>query len=183
MARLLVVWIAAALTALPALGQSDAPAPAAATRERLVQAARDIMQTARYCALITLDETGRPHARTLDAFAPTDQMVVWLATNPKSRKVQHIRRDPRVTLYYFDPADPGYVTLSGRARLVDDPAEKRRWWKPEFEKFWPDRDASYLLIEVTPERLEVSSTKHGVANDPATWASQAVEFPAAASPR
>jgi hypothetical protein len=31
---------------------------------------------------------------------------------------------PRVTLYYFSSDPVGYVTISGRARLVDDPTEK-----------------------------------------------------------
>ena len=31
------------------------------------------------------------------------------------------------------------------------------------------RDESYLLIEVSPARLEVVSLKHGLTGDPVTW--------------
>jgi general stress protein 26 len=103
-------------------------------------------------------------------------MVVWFATNPNTRKVAQIRKDPRVTLYYYSSAAMGYVTLLGRARLVNDATEKQKRWKPGFEAFWPDRGAGYLLVEVTPERLEVVSMKHKIGNDPATWAPQAVTF-------
>src|SRR5262245_42658145 len=72
------------------------------TRDALIAEAREIMTTTRYCALITTDGSGRAQARTMDAFAPDDKMVVWFGTNPLSRKVAEIRRHPRVTLYYFD---------------------------------------------------------------------------------
>lgn len=158
---------------------AQAPAPAAPGREVLLAAARTIMQAARYCTVITVDADGRPQARAIDAFAPESDMVVWFATNPKSRKVAQIQRDPRVTLYYFDSKDPqaGYVTLFGRARLVNDPAEKAKHWKEGWEAFWPDRGAGYLLVEVTPERLEVSSPGKGIGSDPVTWAPPSVDFP------
>ncbi|MDX6384092.1 MAG: hypothetical protein QOK48_1665, partial [Blastocatellia bacterium] len=84
-------------------------------RQSLLATAREIMKTARYCALITLDSKGRPHARTMDPFAPDENMVVWLGTNASSRKVTEIRRSQHVTLYYFVAADQAYVTISGRA--------------------------------------------------------------------
>lgn len=139
-------------------------------------AARRIMTEARYCALVTMGEDGRPHARAMDAFPPDDRFVVWLATNPRTRKVQDIRRDRRVTLYYYDAEARGYVTLFGTARLVDDAEEKARRWKPGWEAFYPDRDRSYLLIEVTPERLEISSPADGIDNDPATWLPRSIDF-------
>lgn len=134
------------------------------------------MVAARYCALITVDSTGRPRARATDAFPPDDSMVVWIGTNPRTRKVREIERDPRVTLYYFDPASMGYVTLIGRARLVSDPAEKAKRWKAGWEAFYPDRARDYLLIAVTPERLEVVSEALGIAGDSLTWKPPAIEW-------
>lgn len=142
------------------------PAP---PRDRVVSAARDVIAAARYGALITLDSTGHPRARVMDPFPPEADMTVWLATNPKSRKVGHLRNDPRVTLYYFDPGSLSYVTLTGVARLVDDPGEKARRWKEGWQMFYPDRDKSYMLVAVTPVRLEVVSMKHGLTGDPLTW--------------
>ena len=47
-------------------------------RDSLIAAAKEIMLKTRYCALITLDKSGHPQARTMDAFAPDDDLVVWL---------------------------------------------------------------------------------------------------------
>lgn len=144
--------------------------------ERLIAAAREIMSAARYCALITLDSSGRPQARTLDPFPPDENMVVWLGTNPRSRKVTQIRRNPRVTLYYFDREGQAYVTISGIARLVNDPKEKAKRWKDEWKDFYPDRARDYLLIVVMPEKLEVVSVKKGIVGDPNTWKPPSVSF-------
>ena len=145
-------------------------------RDKLVAAAREIMAAARYCALITMDAKGRPQARTMDPFPPADDLIIWLGTNPKSRKVAEIRNNPRVALYYFDSASQGYVTISGTARIVSDPKEKARHWKEEWKAFYPDRDQSYLLIAVTPEKLEVVSEKKGITGDANSWAPPTVRF-------
>jgi general stress protein 26 len=135
------------------------------SKDTLIATAREIMATARYCALITLDSKGRAHARTMDPFPPDENLVIWFGTNPKSRKVAEIRRNQRVTLYYFDRESPAYVTISGIARLDNDPKEKARRWKGEWKAFYPDRGKGYLLIAVTPETLEVVSEKKGILGD------------------
>src|SRR5712671_6216526 len=160
--------------ALPSGIRSQTKQPPHPDRSDLIATAREIMKTARYCALITLDSNGRVHARTMDPFPPEENMVVWLATNPKSRKVAEIRRHHHVTLYYFVRDDQAYVTISGRARIVRDAAEKARHWKDEWKDFYPDRD--YRLIAVTPERLELISVKQGIIGDSITWTPPAVKF-------
>jgi general stress protein 26 len=155
---------------------AGAQAPAAPSREAVLKAAREIAAAAGICAVITIDEAGQPQARAIDIFQPDDRFVVWFATNPKSRKVAHITKNPRVTVYCYDTETRSYATVLGRARLVNEPAEKQRRWKKSFEAFWPDRGEGYLLVEVTPVRVEVSSPSRGVGNDPLTWAPRAVDF-------
>ena len=145
-------------------------------RGRLIASARELMTTARYCALITIDANGRAQVRTMDPFPPDENLVVWLGTNPRSRKVKEIRRNPRVALYYFDAESQGYVTISGSARIVRDPKEKARHWKDEWKTFYPDREKDYLPIAVTPEKLEVVIEKKGIIGDPKTWKPPTVRF-------
>jgi general stress protein 26 len=145
-------------------------------RDELIAAARETMESTRYCALITADRTGRAQARTMDAFAPDENMNVWMATNPRSSKVAEIRRNPRVTLYYFDRESQAYVTLYGIARLVNGKSEKEKRWKEDWKAFYPDRDKSYLLIKVTPERLEIVDVKKGIFSQSPTWQPPSVRF-------
>ena len=160
---------------------AGAQAPAAPTPERTVvlKAAREVMLKARYCDLVTIGPAGQPHARPVDPFAPEDGLTVWIATNPASRKVREIRDDARVTLMYLDPAGDGYVTLIGKATLVNDPVEKARRWKDDWLAFYKDKNRGddYLLVRVVPSRVEIVSGAHGIANDPQTWRPVSVELP------
>lgn len=158
----------------PAVAQENQTG--AIPRDTLIAAARDFMAATAACALITLDRTGQPHARVMDPFPPDADMVVWLATNPLSRKVREIRNDPRVTLIYIDTEGGGYVTLTGTAELVDEPGEKASRWKEGWESFYVDRDESYLLIKVTPGQLDILSFGHGITSNLPSWRTPSLEF-------
>jgi len=145
-------------------------------RDTLLAVARDMMAKARFCVLITLDATGHPRARAMDPFAPEENMVVWMGTSRVTRKVEEIRNDPRVTLYYAHPEGAGYVSLYGTAKLVDTPEETAKRWKEEWATFYPDKEASFILIAVTPERMEIVDYSRGVMGDPKTWIPAVVKF-------
>ncbi len=145
-------------------------------RDTLLSVAHEYMQTVRYCALITADSKGQFHARAMDPFLPDKNMVVWFGTNRNSRKVQEIRNNPRVTLYYSDDKGAGYVAIFGTATLVDDPKEKANWWKEEWTEFYKDQKENYLLIKVVPEKLEILNYKHNILSDTITWETPSVVF-------
>jgi len=150
--------------------------PVQLSRAELIAAAREIIAGQQYCALITQDEEGRSQARTVNPFAPEEDMAVWIATSTRTRKVQQIRRDPRVTLYYANHAQAtGYVAITGRAVLVDDRAEmirrKRAYWDTAFPGF-----KDLVLIKVIPEHMDVLNYRRGAQGDPLTWHAPSVEF-------
>jgi general stress protein 26 len=162
--------------ATSAAGQASRAA--APDRAAVIEAAAGVMERARFCALVTIGENGHPQSRIVDAFPPDAGMVVWIATTPVTRKVAEIRKDPRVTLSYFDPKSMGYVTLLGKAALVTDGAEKAKHWKEDWAKLYMDKNRGddYLLIKVTPIRLEVSVESQGITNDPKTWRPVIIDF-------
>lgn len=147
------------------------PARSAAppTPARIEEVARRVVGAAPYPTFITTDATGRPQARTIQPSAPDSAWTVWFATNPRTRKVSEVQRDGRVALHWFDQSTLSYVTLIGRARVVRDRATKAAHWNAAWDAFYPDRDASVVLIAVDAERLEVVSSTLGVSGDAATW--------------
>ena len=142
----------------------------------LIEAAKEIIRAAGTCALITVDDEGVPRVRAMDPFSPEENLTIWFGTNSRSRKVDQIKKDPRVTLYYLDSDESGYVIINGRARLVNDPKEKDKRWKAEWEAFYPDKTKDYLLIEVTPIWMEVLSPPRGISANPVTWQPPVVNF-------
>lgn len=162
--------------------QAAAPPAARAPsveRAKVVAAAREVMSKARYCALVTLGPDGQPQARVVDPLAPQADMSVWIATNPRTRKVDEIRQDARVTLFYFDASGPAYVTLHARAELVTGVAEKSSHWKEDWAPFYKDgpRGDDFVLIRARPFRLEIVSQGHGIVNDQQTWRPTTIELP------
>jgi len=144
--------------------------------DSIIAAAREIIGSQTYCALITIDSSGYPQARTMNPFPPERDMTIWIATNSRSRKVNEIRNNPNVCLYYSNHAQAtGYVSIRGKAVLVDDMNEKlirkREYWNQSFP------DWQYLiLIKVIPEKMEVINYKRGFVNDPITFKAPSIEL-------
>lgn len=138
------------------LGSALAYADTKPTREEVLAAARETAVAARFAALITLDANGNMKARTVDPFAPEDDFTVWLATSWVTRKVGEIKRNNKVSLYYFDPKTLAYLILLGTAELVEPSKLSREYWKPEWKAYYSKGPASeeYLLIKVSPHTLE-----------------------------
>jgi len=157
----------------------DPKEKAAPERSNIISVAKEVMREARYCTFVTIGSGGHPQARVMDPFDPEEDLTVWVATNSVTRKVAELRKDPRVTLFYLEPESLSYVTLLGKAEIVQDPAEKAKHWKEEWAPFYKDgsRGDDYLLIRVRPSRLEIVSYSHGLLNDPETWAPPALDLP------
>ena len=74
----------------------------------------------------------------VDPIVPGADFTIWFATNPLTRKVDQVRRNPRVTLSCFDATTSSYVTVLGRGSLVTDATEKRRHWKTDWAAIYPN---------------------------------------------
>jgi len=144
--------------------------------KKLLDLARKTMADARYCALITNDSETQPRARTVDPFPPDEEFNVWIATRPVTRKVGQIKAHDKVTLYYWHAESSSYVTLMGRAELVDDNAVKQEMRREaDNDRLYPNFPDDYLLIKVTP--LWIEAMVPGYRGDRLTWRASEVRFP------
>jgi general stress protein 26 len=92
--------------------------------ERLLEAARRTMAEVRYCWVITAAGDGHANARVVKAFPNgdgEDHWTRWFLTMRTGRKSAEIRAAGRVTLAYQHDSGNAYVTLAGRADIVDEP--------------------------------------------------------------
>jgi general stress protein 26 len=145
-------------------------------RDTLIMAAREIIRSAPFCALATVDSAGQPQVRTMNPFPLRDDFVVWFATGRKSRKVKEIMKNPHVSVYYANHANAtGYVNISGTARIIDD-KELLIKMKREYWSGIPNWQDIFVLIEITPVKMDVINYPHGIAGDPETSRSPVVVF-------
>jgi general stress protein 26 len=92
--------------------------------ERLLEAARQTIAEVRYCWAITVVGDGRANARVVEAFPNgdgEDLWTRWFLTMRTGRKSDEIRAAGRVTLAYQHASGNAYVTIAGRADIIDDP--------------------------------------------------------------
>ena len=88
---------------------------------------------------------------------------LWVATGRQSAKGRHIARNPKVELFYQAGPEFVHLTVTGTARFVDDPAEKKRVWEGkvfnyDLAQFWPGghQAPDFGLMLVTPSRIELT---------------------------
>jgi general stress protein 26 len=154
MLSLVLIYSSATLAQNEMFQQREIP------RDSILKVARIIIDSAKCRVLITVDEQGIPHARAMVPFPIEDDFKILLGTSTISRKVKQIKNNPNVVVYYFDSATRSYVTINGTANLLNEPDMKAKYWLSGWKQFYPDRDKDYILIEVTPNKLEVCSFKY-----------------------
>jgi PPOX class probable F420-dependent enzyme len=72
------------------------------------------------CAVTTLRRDGSPHVVPMGIALGADADVAWGITSGSSRKVAHLRADPRIAVNQVDGRR--WSTLEGTAEVLEDPA-------------------------------------------------------------
>ena len=137
--------------------------------QEILKTADSIIKSAYYATLITLDKDNQPRARIVEPFLPKKHQIIWIGTNPKSRKVNQLKKNSKTTLHYFDKNKLAYVSLMGNAFLVNDDKSKQEIWKEGWERFYPNRKTDYLLIKFVPKTIELISITDNYIGDKVTW--------------
>jgi general stress protein 26 len=101
--------------------------------------------------LTTVAPDGGLHSRPMATQEVEFDGSLWFFTKASSPKAHEIRDDAEVNLAYSSPEDHRYVSVSGRATIVRDPAKARELWNPSyrvwFAKGVEDPDLVLLRVE------------------------------------
>lgn len=82
--------------------------------------------------------------------------TLWFFTQDAAEKVAEIGQYPQVNVSYVSADEHRYVSLSGRATLVDDPEKKAELWTPACRPWFPQGldDPSLRLLRIDVVRAE-----------------------------
>jgi general stress protein 26 len=126
---------------------------------------REMVKDIEIALMVTTNPEGQLHGRPMRAQKPDeDGKTLWFFTRDDSPKVDEIEGDPRVLLGYSDPKSQDYVSISGHARVVRDPAMNKKLWTEGLRTWLPEgpEGAGIALIAVEIKAAEywdgVSST-------------------------
>jgi general stress protein 26 len=95
----------------------------------------------------------RPMVATQREFA---EGTLWFFTDKRSRKVDELESNDRVLLAYADWDSQNYVSVDGRARIVEDRQKIAELWSEGMRIWFPQGkdDPNIALLAVTVDSAE-----------------------------
>jgi general stress protein 26 len=89
-----------------------------------------------------------------------DDLTIWVTTFSTSRKISHIRQNPRICLAFVEqPSGDKAAVVLGEATIVPDLEKKRRVWQLapfDLSQHFPDGPESkeFCLLRIVPKKIE-----------------------------
>lgn len=126
-----------------------------------VETLREKIKDIRMAMLTTISD-GRIVTRPMATQEMGPDGTLWFLTPAESHKVAEIAHYPDVGIAYMNSGSESYVSVSGRAKVINDRKLIKKFWNP-FLNAWfdgPD-DPSIRVIEVKPMSAEYWVTKGG----------------------
>lgn len=123
-------------------------------KDRQQERLQDLLSSFDDAMLVTRAEDGTPHARPMAVAQSQPDGDVWFATSGDSRKVEEIRREPRVAAIF--ESSGRYVSLSGHAEIVRDRDKIHELWSAAWKPWFPGGadDPDIVLLHLHAERGE-----------------------------
>ncbi len=135
--------------------------------QEMKQECLKLMATAEAAYLSTVDGDGFPQSRVMgnlrnkekcqiaeELFAGHDEdFLIYMLTGHSSDKMQQIRANSKVSVYYCNSPVFHTLLLTGHAREIDDPDLKKRIWQDEWKMHWPDgpEDTEFVILKLLPD--------------------------------
>jgi general stress protein 26 len=107
--------------------------------------------------MLTTRFGGGLRARPLEPRSNREEGVICFVVDVRGGKDDEIERAPEVCLVLIDHKDKAYLSVSGRAAVMQDEAKARAIWKKTDNVWWPDGpgDPNVRVLRLVPERAEL----------------------------
>ena len=114
----------------------------------------EIAQDSRFCMVTSTATDGALHARPMTPQQVTDDLESWFFISRSSEQAADLGARPDVNLSFAGSSD--WLSVAGRATLVDDRVLVKEMWNPVVEAWFPDgaEDPDVLLLRVDAESAE-----------------------------
>jgi general stress protein 26 len=120
-------------------------------REKLWELIKDM----RFAMFTTHHADGHLHSRpmTTQNGKVDEGDSLWFFMSRSSEAVSDLLASDQVNVAYADPGKDTYVSVSGRAALVEDPAQKKRLWSRINDAWFPggpdDPEVALVRVSIT----------------------------------
>ena len=114
----------------------------------------DMIKDIKFAMFTTRHPNGHLHSRpmtTQNKSLDADDSL-WFFMSKKGDPVDDFKDEPNVNLAYAHPGSDRYVSVSGRAAMIEDPAKKEQLWSPMAKAWFPggagDPDLALVQVEI-----------------------------------
>ena len=127
----------------------------------------ELMKVVQDAYLSTVDSDGSPQARVMgnlrnkeqcriaeELFAGHDEdFLIYMLTGHSSDKMQQIRANSKVSVYFCNSAQFHTLLLVGNVEEIDDLDLKKRIWQDEWKIHWPGgpEDPEFIMLKLLPK--------------------------------
>ena len=112
----------------------------------------ELIKDVKIAMMTTVDTDGTLHSRPMHSQEADEHGDLWFFTQIQSPKITEVSRDNEVNLAYSDPSSQTYVSVSGTAHVVDDPAMTRTLWNTAVEAWFPggpeNPDVALVAVDI-----------------------------------
>jgi len=124
--------------------------------EKNIEILKTKIEEVRICLFTTISDKYEFSSRPMATAKVEDDGSIWFFSNEHSLKSNEISKENEVTLGYSNPSDNTYITINGKAELVDDQVRKEAYFSPAVKAWFPEGadDPRLILIKVTPASAE-----------------------------
>jgi general stress protein 26 len=116
----------------------------------------DLIAGIEFAMLTTVGQEGLLRSRPMTTLEGDIDEGLFFFVSRNGALVRDIRAEKDVNVSYADPRGMRFVSVAGRARLVEDRALMQRLWKAPYRTYFPGGldDPDLALLEVTIEEAE-----------------------------
>jgi len=113
---------------------------------------KSLAEEIKICMLATSDTSNNLYGRPMTTMEIEDNGTIWFFTADNTQTAQQAAKQSEVCLNYAHPGRNAYLTVQGKAELVNDKEKMKQLWTPMLKIWFPDGvdDPSIALLKVTP---------------------------------
>jgi len=134
--------------------------------EEVKKLSLELMSSSKAAYLTTIDSEGYPITRAMFNLRNKDQFPefmeffngldnefdIYISTNTSSSKTDHVKKNPKISVYYCEPDDFKGVMFGGKVEIIDDMNLKKNLWLDWWTKYYLKglSDPDYTLFRLKP---------------------------------
>ena len=127
----------------------------------------ELIESSKAAYLTTIDSEGYPITRAMfnlrnkeqfpelsEFFSEQDnKFIIYISTNTSSSKIDHIQKNPKISVYFCEPEDFKGIMFGGEAETIDDIEIKQKLWLDWWTKYYTKglEDPDYTLLKLIPK--------------------------------